>query len=86
MPEQYIQFWNDKEISAEFSLPALNPFICSNFDIHEDLDSIDQEFPVVVLKNDICEVWHKLGGNIKLPQGYINIQLRSPKANASVEE
>lgn len=41
---------------------------------------------MIVLKNDICEVWHKLDDQIKLPEGFINIQLKSPKAISTVNE
>ncbi|CAO1415527.1 unnamed protein product [Diamesa serratosioi] len=84
MPEKYVQLWNEKKINPALSMPAINPFICSNFDIHENTEQT--EFPVSVLKNDTCEVWHKLDDQFKLPVGYVNVQLTSPKSISTAND
>ena len=42
-----------------------------------------QKHPVQVLKNDVCEVWHKLDDKFQLPFVYSKIYLISPKKMSS---
>ncbi|CAO1420130.1 unnamed protein product [Diamesa serratosioi] len=84
-PETYTQLWNDRQLNPElFHLPVPNPFISTNFDIYVNCKGSSPEHPVQVLKDDVCEVWHKLDDNFKLPFTYLKIYLISPKAMSSV--
>ncbi|CAO1404402.1 unnamed protein product [Diamesa tonsa] len=80
-PEKYVKLWNEKKINSEFSLPPVNKYICTNFDLHNR--ETPTEHPEKVFHNDICDVWYKLDNKFDRPHGIVKICLISPKHMSS---
>lgn len=86
MPEKWIKQWENVKPYTDFFLPAPNPFIADDFTIFYDKNTILPKYPIKVLENDICELWHRQDDKFLLPHAYYNFYFISPSALSSTKK
>jgi nardilysin len=83
-PFKYAQYWNERWIRKEFSLPLKNRFICKNFEIISDHEEHRLDYPLMIFKNKFCKCFFRTDDKFNLPFGFVYVQLKSSITESSV--
>ncbi|EJC99115.1 uncharacterized protein FOMMEDRAFT_94441 [Fomitiporia mediterranea MF3/22] len=67
----------------EITLPAQNPFLPENFEVHKVHVERPRKRPVLIKRSPLMEVWHKKDDQFWVPKAIVMIAARTPIAGSS---
>lgn len=86
MPEKWMALWNNVKPYTDFHLPEPNPFIADDFTLLYDNSTVLPKYPVKILENDICELWHRQDDKFLLPHACYYFYFISPIAKSTTKK